>query len=260
MGAEKGQKRDWFSLEGRTAVVTGGASGLGLGITACMAQAGARVAVIGSSSEEKAAAALAPFGDQVGYYSFDITETDKSQALADRIEKDFGRIDILVNNAGNHCKKPIEEMSVEEYCSVLRVHLVGAFALSKAVIPKMKKNHKGSILFQASMTSYIGQPYVTGYATAKSGYLGMVRTLAAECGADGIRVNAIAPGWIDTPMFHKATDNDPERLAKIMGRIPMKRIGDPMDIGRAAVFLCSDAAGYINGVCLPVDGGAVIGF
>lgn len=260
MKTEKIQKKNWFSLEGCTSVVTGGASGLGLGITACMAEAGARVAVIGSSSREKAAASLEPFGDQVSYYSFDITDTANSQALMDRIEKDFGRIDILVNNARNHCKKPIEEMSVEEYCSVLQVHLVGAFALTRAVIPKMKRNRKGSILFQASMTSYIGQPYVAGYATAKSGYLGMVRTLASECGADGIRVNAIAPGWIDTPMFHKATDKDPDRLAKIMGRIPMKRIGDPMDIGRAAVFLCSDAAGYINGICLPVDGGAVIGF
>ena len=101
---------------------------------------------------------------------------------------------------------------------------------------------------------------MAGYSTAKAGYLGLVHTLAAECGADGVRVNAIAPGWVDTPMFHKATDTDPQRLGKILGRIPMGHVGDPGDIGMAAVFLASDAAKYITGVCLPVDGGALIGF
>jgi len=185
---------------------------------------------------------------------------DRAQAISDRIIAEQGPVTVLVNNAGNHCKKPIEEMSVEEYQSVLNVHLVGAFALTKAFVPHMKAQKKGSILFQASMTSYIGMPMVAGYATAKSGYLGLMHTLAVECGPEGVRVNAIAPGWIDTPMFHKATDADPERLAKILGRIPMKSVGDPMDIGLAAVYLSSDAARYINGVCLPVDGGALIGF
>lgn len=254
------QENRYDCLEGQTAIVTGGASGLGLAITECMTDAGARVAVIGSRSFGEAAPALARFGDSVRYYSFDITRTEETPQLVEQICADMGQVNILVNNAGNHCKKPIEEMSVEEYCAVLNVHLVGAFALTKEVVPRMKKQGGGSILFEASMTSYIGQPWVTGYATAKSGYLGMVRTLAVECGPYGIRVNAIAPGWIETPMFHQATDRDPERLNKILGRIPMKRVGDPMDIGRAAVFLCSPAASYITGVCLPVDGGGVIGF
>ena len=171
-----------------------------------------------------------------------------------------GRVDILINNAGNHCKKPIWEMTVEEYQAVLDVHLVGAFALTKAFVPHMKENRFGRILFQASMTSYIGQPMVSGYATAKAGYLGLIHTLTAELAEFGITVNAIAPGWIDTPMFHKATDNDPPRLAKILGRIPAKSVGDPMDVGMCAAFLCSDAARYISGSCIPVDGGALIGF
>ena len=95
---------------------------------------------------------------------------------------------------------------------------------------------------------------------AAAGYLGLVHTLCTELGADGIRVNAIAPGWIDTPMFHKATDNDAPRLNKILGRIPMKGVGDPMDIGMTATYLASDAARYVSGVCVPVDGGALIGF
>jgi Dehydrogenases with different specificities (related to short-chain alcohol dehydrogenases) len=225
-----------------------------------MIGAGAKVAVLSMESPEQAAEALREFGDRSVFYQYNVTDTDGAEGMINRIIAEHGPVSILVNNAGNHCKKPIEEMTVEDYCRVLDVHLVGAFALTRALVPHLKKNKKGSILFQASMTSYIGQPYVAGYATAKAGYLGLVHTLAAECGADHVRVNAIAPGWIDTPMFHQATDTDPQRLAKILGRIPMDRVGDPADIGMAAVFLCSDAARYITGVCLPVDGGALIGF
>ncbi|NMN00058.1 3-oxoacyl-ACP reductase [Bifidobacterium sp. DSM 109958] len=247
-----------YSLAGRTAIVTGGSTGLGLAITRCLVGAGAHVAVI--SYDEESRAALDEFGDAASFYRFDITDTDRTPEVTERIIAERGPVTILVNNAGNHCKKPIEEMSVEEYVGVLNVHLVGAFALTKALFAHMKANGGGSVIFQASMTSYIGQPAVAGYATAKAGYLGLVHTLATEGGPSGVRVNAIAPGWIDTPMFHKATDNDAPRLNKILGRIPMNHVGDPMDIGMAAAFLCSDAARYITGVCLPVDGGALIGF
>lgn len=249
-----------FSLQGRTAVITGGLTGLGLAITRCMVGAGAKAVVLSRENPERAAQILSEFEGNAVFYQFNITDTENAQKIADQIIREQGPVTILVNNAGNHCKKPIEEMTVDDYRSVLDVHLVGAFALTKAFVPHMKEQKKGSILFQASMTSYIGQPEVAGYATAKAGYLGLVHTLAAECGPDNVRVNAIAPGWIETPMFHKATDQDPPRLAKILGRIPMKTVGDPMDIGMAAVFLSSDAARYINGVCLPVDGGALIGF
>lgn len=250
----------YYSLEGQTAVVTGGATGLGLAITRCLVSAGARVAVLGRAARESVAETLAEFGEKAVYYPFDITRTDETQAMADRIVAEQGPVSILVNNAGNHCKKYIWEMSVEEYAQVLQVHLMGAFALTKALVPQMKELGHGRILFQASMTSYIGQPQVAGYATAKAGYLGLIHTLTAELAEYGITVNGIAPGWIDTPMFHKATDNDAPRLAKIMGRIPAKTVGDPMDVGMCAAFLCSEAARYITGTCIPVDGGALIGF
>lgn len=249
-----------FSLKGQTAIVTGGATGLGLAVTKCMAGAGAKVLVLGRTPEEQVRETLNEVCGDAVYYSFDVADTGKTPELAERLIAEHGPIGILVNNAGNHCKKPIEDMTVEDYTDVLKVHLVGAFALTKALFPHMKEQGKGSILFQASMTSYIGQPQVAGYATAKAGYLGLVHTLAAEGGPHNVRVNAIAPGWIETPMFHQATDNDAPRLNKILGRIPMNRVGDPEDIGSAAVFLCSDAARYINGICLPVDGGALIGF
>ncbi|MEY8351836.1 SDR family oxidoreductase [Lachnospiraceae bacterium 54-53] len=250
----------YFSLEGQTAIVTGGSTGLGLAITRCMAGAGAKVVVLSFESEDQGKESLKELGEKAVFYHFNITDTDRTQEMADRILAEHGPVSILVNNAGNHCKKRIEDMSVEDYVSVLNVHLVGAFALTKALFPHMKEQKKGSILFQASMTSFIGQPEVAGYATAKAGYLGLVHTLAAEGGPYGVRVNAIAPGWIDTPMYHKATDHDEIRRNKILGRIPMNQVGDPMDIGMAAVFLSSDAAGYISGSCLPVDGGALIGF
>ena len=250
----------WYSLEGRRAVVTGGATGLGLAITRSLAGAGARVAVVGSRLPEQVAQALAEFGDRAAYYQHDITRTEQAQTLAQRILDDFGRVDILVNNAGIHCKKAVWDMSVEDYQKVLDVHLVGAFALTKAFVPHMRQNGYGRILFQASMTSYIGMPMVAGYSTAKAGVLGLVHALTAELAPFGITVNAMAPGWIDTPMFHRATDADPQRLAKILGRIPAGSVGDPMDVGLCAAFLCSDAARYITGACIPVDGGGLIGF
>ena len=246
-----------LSLEGQTAVVTGGATGLGLAITKCLVSAGAKVVVLSRHLE---AGVLDEFNGNAQFRPFDVTDTAAAAQVAKDIIKEYGSVSILINNAGNHCKKLIEEMSVEEYTSVLQTHLVGAFALTKGFFGHMKAQRKGSVIFMASMTSYIGQPAVAGYSTAKAGYLGLVHTLATEGGPFNVRVNAIAPGWIDTPMFHKATDNDPPRLAKILGRIPMNRTGEPLDIGMAAVFLCSDAARYISGVCLPVDGGALIGF
>ncbi len=249
-----------FSLTGKTALITGGATGLGLAMTRCMAEAGARVVVVARSGREKFEAGCGDLGERVVYYQGDIAKTEHIPSLAADILAREGPVHILVNNAGNHCKKPVEEMETEEFSNVLQTHLVGSFALTKALLPQMRRQKSGSILFIASMTSYIGQPYVMGYAAAKSGVLGMVRTLSAEAAADGVRVNAIAPGWIDTPMYRAATEQDPARRAKILGRIQMNRVGAPEDIGWAAVYLCSDAAGYVTGTCLPVDGGALVGF
>jgi gluconate 5-dehydrogenase len=124
----------------------------------------------------------------------------------------------------------------------------------------MIERKHGSILFTASMASLFGLPLVLAYSAAKSAYLGMVRSLATEAGAFGIRVNAIAPGWIESDMLRKALTGDEQRSRKILSRTPMQRFGDPADIGWAAVYLCSPAARFVTGVVLPVDGGASIGF
>ena len=250
-----------FSLKGEVAVITGGASGLGLAMAKCIVECGGQVVLLDCCEESKLERACNELGrNSSSWIRYDVTDLERTQVVVDQIIDQYGKITILCNNAGNHCKKPIEEMSIKEFESVLNVHVVGSFALTKAIIPFMKKQKKGSIVFTASMTSFIGQPYVMGYSAAKSAFLGMVRTLASEVSADGIRVNAVAPGWIDTPMLHKAVDNDIERKNKILGRTPSACFGKPEDIGWATVFLCSPAAGFINGVALPIDGGALIGF
>ena len=137
---------------------------------------------------------------------------------------------------------------------------MGAQALTCAILPGMIERKHGNILFTASMASLFGFPLVMAYAAAKSAYLGMVRTLAVELSSQGIRVNAIAPGWIMTPILEKAVLPDAKRVEKILSRTPMNRFGEPEDIGWAAVYLCSPAAKFVTGVVLRVDGGASIGF
>lgn len=248
-----------FSLEGETALITGGGSGLGLGIASCFVEAGAQVVLVGRRREvlEEAATGL---GDAATWVTHDITELDQAEALVERVAKRVGDITILVNNAGIHLKKPAVDTSPDEFQAVLQTHVVAAFSLTRAVLPAMTARRHGSILFTASMTSLFGIPLVIAYSAAKSAYLGMVRSLATEVSGQGVRVNAVAPGWIDSDMLRQALSGDPDREKKVLDRTPMNRLGDPQDIGWAATYLCSPAAKFVTGVVLPVDGGASIGF
>jgi len=248
-----------FSLDGQLAIITGGGTGLGFAMASCLAASGARVVIAGRRADvlQDAAARL---GDSVFAEQYDVTELDSAQAFVARVEERYGAPGILINNAGVHVKKTLEEHTIEDFHRTLATHVEGAFAITRAVAPAMKRAGRGSILFTASMSSLIGMPRIVAYSAAKSAYLGMVRSLAAELGGCNVRVNAIAPGWIETPMLHQALDGDPERRQKILDRTPQQRFGSPEDIGWAAAFLCSPAASFINGVVLPVDGGASIGF
>jgi gluconate 5-dehydrogenase len=250
---------DVFRLDGDVALVTGGGTGLGYAIAKCLAEAGAHVVITGRrSSVLKDAADV--IGANASAEVFDVTHTDEAPKFAEMVAGRVGPISILVNNAGNHLKKDVLEMTEDEFLSVFHTHITGALALSKAVAPAMIERESGSILFTASMNSYIGMPKVVAYSTAKAAMLGLVQSLTADLSPHGIRVNAIAPGWIDTPMLHKAIDTDPERKARILNRIPLGRFGQPEDIGRAAVYLSSKAAQYVTGTVLPIDGGALHGF
>ena len=174
----------------------------------------------------------------------------------------FGGVDILVNCAGTMELAFVGEMSDGVWERTLTTNLTGTFYMTREASNVMRGARYGRIINLSSMKSLMGtsQMGYAAYCASKGGVNMFTKQCAAELGRYGITVNAIAPGWIDTPMFHKATDNDPPRLAKIMGRIPAKSVGDPMDVGMCAAFLCSDAARYISGTCIPVDGGALIGF
>lgn len=250
---------DVFQLTGQVALITGGGTGLGLAIAECFVQAGARVVVVGRR-KNVLKQACQRLGKAVTYQVHDVTQRDAADSLIHHVEQEVGAVSILVNNAGVHLKKPAIETTAEEFDAVLQTHVVAAHNLTRAVLPGMIERRGGNILFTASMTSLIGIPLVVAYSAAKSAYLGMVRSLATETSEYGVRINAIAPGWIETPMLHKALDLDEDRKNKILGRTPMKRFGQPEDIGWAATYLCSDAAKFITGVILPVDGGASIGF
>jgi gluconate 5-dehydrogenase len=248
-----------FSLKGEIALVTGGGSGLGLGIATCFVKAGARVVLIGRRAEVLKVAAK-KLGRAASVEAHDITDLEAAEDLIQRVTKRAGPISILVNNAGIHLKKSAVDTTPAEFNSVLQTHVVAAFALSRAVLPGMIKRNHGNILFTASMASLFGIPYVAAYSAAKSAYTGLVRSLATEVSPHGVRVNAIAPGWIESAMMRQALDNDPARKAKILGRTPMNCFGQPEDIGWAATYLCSPAGRFVTGVVLPVDGGASIGF
>ena len=248
-----------FRLDEKVALITGAGSGLGYAMAQCMVAAGAKVILVGRRQEVLAKAAL-EIGEGAYPEAFDITRSDEVAGFVARMEARFGRVDILVNNAGVHCKKPIEETAFGEFHEVIDTHVMASFNLAKAVVPGMKKRGDGSLIFIASMTAFIGMPNVVAYSTAKSGLTGMMRALASELGGAGIRANAIAPGWIETPMLHKAIDGDQPRIDKILGRTPTHTFGDPEDIGWAATYLASGAAKFVNGQVLAVDGGALIGF
>ncbi len=248
-----------FRLDGKTALVTGGGSGIGLAIAQCLAACGARVVIAGRRREALEAAASESGGALIAR-PFDVTGMDGIAGFATTLEQEFGPIDILVNNAGTNIKKPFLDMTAAEIDSVLDVHVRGALELTRHIVRGQAERGAGVVLFIASMASFIGLPQVMGYTAAKSAITGIVRGLSAEFAPLGVRVNAVAPGWIDTAMFRKATAGDPVRLDKIMGRIQAKHLGTPQDIGWACAYLAAPAAAYVTGQTLVVDGGGAIGF
>ncbi|HWP40764.1 MAG TPA: glucose 1-dehydrogenase [Tepidisphaeraceae bacterium] len=251
---------DPFRLEGETALITGGGSGLGLGMARCFVRAGAKVVLVGRR-EDVLRAAAGELGPSASFVAHDITQLERASELLERAAHAAGSsISILVNNAGIHLKKPAHQTTSAEFNAVLQTHVVAAHSLTAAALPAMIQRRHGSILFIASMASFLGIPLIVAYSAAKAAYLGMIRSLAAEASAHGVRVNGIAPGWIESPMLQQALDADLPRKQKILSRTPMGRFGDPDDIGWAAVYLCSPAARFITGAILPVDGGASIGF
>lgn len=247
-----------FDLTGKVAVITGGGSGIGLGIAECFVASGATVLLVGQT-ESKLQTAVEQLGQNASYFVANVTDETACQSVVDHCLTSLGGLDILVNNAGNHLKKPLTETSQSDMQAVLDVHVLAAFNLTRMALPTLAARG-GNVLFIASMASYLSIPQVIGYTAAKSAVLGLVRGTAAEAGPLGVRVNAIAPGWISSAMTDAALNNDPPRKAKILSRTPLGGMGEATDIGWAATYLSSPAAKFVTGQVLAVDGGAVSGF
>jgi len=247
------------NLSQKTAIITGGATGLGFAIARKFVACTVRVIMIGRN-ESKLKEACQSLGPLAGYVCFDLTRLSEIPGVVDTLVKQYKTIDILVNNAGIHLKKDLLEVSTEDFQNIILTNQTAVFTLTREIAAIMKKQGRGSVLNVSSMASRYGIPKVIAYTASKSAIEGMTRAMAVELSPFGIRVNCIAPGFIRTSMSAKALDIDPERKNRVLSRTPLGRLGEPVEVAEAAYFLVSDAAAYITGVILPVDGGNSIGF
>ena len=244
----------------KLSVVTGGASGIGLAITEKLISQGITTIVIGRD-KKKLKAAENKLGALCKTIAFNLNDLPGIPALVEKIINENGQIDILVNNAGINQKKEFIKVTDKEFQEIVSTNLSAVFSLSREVVKSMlTKNIPGCIVNISSMASQYGIPKVIAYTASKSAIEGMTRAMATELSPKGIRVNCIAPGFIATDMSVRALGDDPERMQKVISRTPMGYLGAPADIGDAVLFLVSDAAKYITGMVLPVDGGNSIGF
>ena len=248
-----------FNLSGKLALITGGGTGLGFGISKAYLKAGAKVVITGRR-ESVLKEAVEKLGPNASYMVNDVSKLSSLPGFVDQFEKMFGPVDILVNNAGINLKKHLTEVSDEEFLNIIQTNVNGLFALTREVAKKMIPRKQGVVINITSMAALYGIPNVTAYTSSKTAVLGMTKSLAVDLAKDGIRVNAIAPGFIDSLMLRKAFDSDPARERRVLERTPMNALGEAADIGLAAVYLASEAAKFVTGVNLPVDGGNSIGF
>ena len=240
-------------LEGKIALITGAGSGIGEGIAKAMAAAGARVIAVDVNAEGARRTAKT-IGGSAGSYACDVADRAAADALAAQVKREIGSIGILVNNAGIIRRGTVWDRNVRsDWDATLAVNLDGPFIMTTAFLAQLEET-KGAVVNIGSVQSFVALPNSAAYTTSKGGVRALTKALAIELSPKGIRVNAIGPGLIATPLNAKAREN-PEYMRNFTNRIPLGRIGTPEDVAPVAVFLASDMARYVTGVTLPVDGG-----
>ena len=246
-----------FDLTGKVAIVTGGSRGIGLGITQALAGAGAAIAVAARNPEQSddAVRMIQSTGATAVSVPTDVAEPDAVQAMVDETVRRLGRLDILVNNAGINIRKRPEDLAPEEWRQVLSVNLDAVFYCSRAAYPAMKDAGSGKIINIGSLMSIFGNAKASAYGASKGGVVQLTKSLAIAWAADGIQVNAILPGWIDTDLTQEARLQLPGLEEVVQTRTPEGRWGMPSDLGGPAVFLASPASDFVTGTTLIVDGG-----
>lgn len=252
--------KDLTSLGGKVAVITGGASGIGLGAGSRLAEAGAEVALLDIDDDkgQEAVQSLKKQGLHIRYYHCDVTSNADCRHVTEQIISEFGKIDILFNNAGVAIRKNTVELAEEEWDLALNVSLKGIYLLSHHVIPHMIAGGGGSIINTGSGWSISGGPDAVSYCAAKGGVLNMTRAMAIDHGRHNIRVNCVCPGDIDTPMLRSECEQlgeDPGEFMEEAADRPLNRVGTPTDVANAVLFFASDMSAWVTGAFLTVDGG-----
>ena len=246
-----------FDLTGRVALVTGGNGGIGLGMATGLAKAGATVMIAGrnGAKNEAAVAGLRALGAKAESIAVDVTDPASITAMVEETAKRFGRLDILVNNAGTNIRNRPETYKLEDWHTIINTNLTSGMLASQAAYPYLKAHGCGRVINNGSMLSIFGLPLHVAYGASKGGVVQMTKSTAVAWAADGITVNVILPGWIDTDLTRKARQDMAGLNDNVLARTPSKRWGEPGDFEGVAAFLASDAAAFITGVAIPVDGG-----
>jgi 2-deoxy-D-gluconate 3-dehydrogenase len=243
-----------FDLKGKTALVTGGNGGIGLGMAKGLASAGATVAIAGRDPA-KNASALKELSAKSVAVEADLADEKACRGMVEEAAQRLGRLDILVNNAGTNIRKRPEEYTLEEWKLVLDTNLTSAFVASQAAYPHMKRAGGGKIVNIGSMMSIFGASFVAPYGASKGGIVQLTRALATAWAKDNIQVNAVLPGWIDTALTRRARTDIKGLHERVLARTPAGRWGEPQDMAGIAVFLSSKASDFVTGTAIPVDGG-----